>query len=198
MISDVLTEIIFGHVEMLRICGKFHRTQLLGQCLRQSPTPQIPFVNQSYVAIRPIIQPAWRCLHTTSRSGLLKPGRLSNWLVLRRWASSKTADKLTSSSKRSDMVRLLSLAKEEKWFLLASVGCLVVSSAITMGVPFAIGRILDIIFTDTFSQAKLTDFCTVLFGVFLIGGLANFGRVYLLNSASKSITSIRSYSFGKL
>lgn len=63
-----------------------------------------------------------------------------------------------------------------------------------MSVPFALGQVLDLIFendtTDDTTTMKASDklryFCAVLCGVFLIGGLANYGRVYLFNSACKS------------
>ena len=70
-----------------------------------------------------------------------------------------------------------------------AVGCLVISSAITMTVPFALGKILDIIFNKTettiSSAETLASFCQILCGIFIIGGVANFGRVYLFNSACK-------------
>uniref|UniRef100_A0A1A9ZIE4 ATP-binding cassette sub-family B member 10, mitochondrial n=1 Tax=Glossina pallidipes TaxID=7398 RepID=A0A1A9ZIE4_GLOPL len=91
--------------------------------------------------------------------------------------------------RRKDMVRLISLAKSEKLVLAAAIGCLIISSAITMSVPYALGRTLDIMFDkgDNQSMVKLKNFCAILCGVFVIGGLANFGRVYLFNSASLRI-----------
>lgn len=131
-----------------------------------------------------------KTLAIRARSNGIIPYKLSNgigrganyWLEIR-LASSKAGDKLVK--RKSDIQRLFALAKPEKWVLLASVGCLFVSSAITMTVPFAVGRVLDIIFTETFSKENLTNFCLILSGVFLIGGLANFGRIYLMNTACK-------------
>lgn len=72
-------------------------------------------------------------------------------------------------------------------FVLGGIGCLVVSSGITMLVPYGLGRILDTIYAKDSSRAEakenLKKFCFVLVGVFLVGGLANFGRVYLFNAA---------------
>lgn len=100
-------------------------------------------------------------------------------------AGKKLVAETSSLGGRADIKRLLLLAKDEKWFLVASMGCLLVSSSIFMGVPYAIGRILDTIFTDAYSKDKLSTFCLMMCGVFLIGGVANFGRIYLMNSASK-------------
>ncbi|XP_065363951.1 ATP-binding cassette sub-family B member 10, mitochondrial [Calliphora vicina] len=94
--------------------------------------------------------------------------------------------------KRSDIMRLMSLAKSEKLVLAAAIGCLVISSTITMSVPFALGKILDIIFKKEGADGeealdRLKHFSGILLGIFVVGGLANFGRVYLFNSASLRI-----------
>lgn len=53
-----------------------------------------------------------------------------------------------------------------------------------MAVPFCMGKIIDIIYTDIQSNleivAKLNEFSKILCGVFLLGGLANVARVYLI------------------
>lgn len=84
-----------------------------------------------------------------------------------------------------EIKRLFSLAKNEKWYLIGAIGCLCVSSTVTLGVPHAIGKIMDMIVMDNFPKEKLHSFCLILFGVFIAGSLANFGRIYLMNSASK-------------
>ena len=134
--------------------------------------------------------------------------------------------------KTSDLRRLLSLAKQEKWkiggewkfgwiirdfatrwSLAGAIGCLIVSSAITMAVPFGLGKILDTIYSSeaavdsAAAKEKLNQwvvlmmwrvfrvverkflfrFCLVLAGIFILGGLANFGRVYLFNNACKFV-----------
>lgn len=58
-----------------------------------------------------------------------------------------------------------------------------------MAVPFGLGKILDTIYaseTDSLAaKEKLNDFCMILAGIFIIGGFANYGRVYLFNNACK-------------
>lgn len=53
-----------------------------------------------------------------------------------------------------------------------------------MAVPFCMGKIIDIVYTDSQSNTemmqKLTGFSKILCGVFLLGGLANAARVYLI------------------
>lgn len=115
-------------------------------------------------------------------------------LILRRNFCTKPPKKIDRSwsslrkqhlESNREIKRLFSLAKNEKWYLIAAVGCLVVSSAVTLGVPRAIGKLMDMIVLDEFPKEKLHALCFALFGIFAIGGLANFGRIYLMNSASK-------------
>jgi ATP-binding cassette subfamily B (MDR/TAP) protein 10 len=52
-----------------------------------------------------------------------------------------------------------------------------------MVVPFCLGRVIDIIYTADPEKMRenLTALSMVLLGVFLVGGLCNFGRVYLMS-----------------
>ncbi len=53
-----------------------------------------------------------------------------------------------------------------------------------MAVPFCMGKIIDIIYTESETHdammQKLTAFSKILCGVFLLGALANAVRVYLI------------------
>lgn len=91
----------------------------------------------------------------------------------------------------AELKRLFSLAKNEKWYLLAGIGCLFVSTAVTLGVPHAIGKILDMIVGDNFPREKLNMFCFILFGIFVAGSVANFGRIHYMNCASKATVERR-------
>ncbi|XP_058821375.1 ATP-binding cassette sub-family B member 10, mitochondrial [Topomyia yanbarensis] len=98
--------------------------------------------------------------------------------------------------KSTDVKRLLEFAKSERWNIAGGISCLLISSVITMSVPFGLGKILDVIYSTSaesgIAKEKLDQFCLLLAGVFLLGGLANFGRVYLFGNASLRITkSIR-------
>lgn len=67
--------------------------------------------------------------------------------------------------------------------VVGAVCLLLVSSSVTMAVPFCLGRVIDIIYTgDPLKMREnLTTLSVVLLGVFLVGGLCNFGRVYLMS-----------------
>lgn len=53
-----------------------------------------------------------------------------------------------------------------------------------MSVPFCMGKIIDIIYTSSQDTTQMVEtlsyVCKILCGVFLLGGAANFGRVYLI------------------
>ena len=59
----------------------------------------------------------------------------------------------------------------------------------TIAIPLFWGKLVDII-TDAAQNdqivEKLSFLGAVLLGVFVLGGLANFGRVYFMDTAGKS------------
>ena len=67
---------------------------------------------------------------------------------------------------------------------LGAIGLLFISSAVTMSVPFCMGKIIDIIYSSSQDTTQMVEtlsyVCKILCGVFLLGGTANFGRVYLI------------------
>ncbi|XP_029450043.1 LOW QUALITY PROTEIN: ATP-binding cassette sub-family B member 10, mitochondrial [Rhinatrema bivittatum] len=88
-----------------------------------------------------------------------------------------------------DVKRLLALAHPERWRMAAAVGFLTVSSVITMSAPFFLGKVIDIIYTDSAGNvtASLSSLCVLLSGVFLCGATANAIRVYLMQTSGQRI-----------
>lgn len=70
------------------------------------------------------------------------------------------------------------------------MGFLVVSSSVTMAVPFSLGKVLDIIYTSSSdlgdATAQLNKVCGTLLCIFVLGGICNFGRVYFMSVAGKT------------
>ncbi|KRT79571.1 ABC transporter ATP-binding protein, partial [Oryctes borbonicus] len=94
--------------------------------------------------------------------------------------------------KRSDLTRLFSLAKPERWKLMGAICLLFVSSTVTMAVPFSLGKVLDIIYNSTNdiedARKRLTNVCAILVAVFLLGAVCNFGRIYIMSAAGYRMT----------
>ncbi|CAH1390323.1 unnamed protein product [Nezara viridula] len=86
--------------------------------------------------------------------------------------------------------KVIQLAKPEKWRIAGGVLLLLVSSTVTMSVPIALGKVIDIIYdADTgHMRENLNIICAALLAVFIVGGLCNFGRVYLMNISAQRIT----------
>ncbi|CAG9788382.1 unnamed protein product [Diatraea saccharalis] len=107
-------------------------------------------------------------------------------------SSLKSSKKINVKLKTSELRRLLTLAGPEKWTLAGAISFLVVSSSVTMAVPFSLGKVLDIIYSSTSdlgaAREKLDTLCLMLCGVFLVGGLCNFGRVYLMSISGQRMT----------
>lgn len=56
-----------------------------------------------------------------------------------------------------------------------------------MAVPFALGKVIDIIYSGDREEmkGKLRDMTLLLVGVFAAGAVFNFGRTYLMHIAGK-------------
>jgi len=89
----------------------------------------------------------------------------------------------------SGIRRLLGLAKPEKWRLVGAMVLLIVSSGVTMIVPFFIGKLIDFIQNGDKETLKdnLKKIALWMTVVFIIGAIANFGRVYIIQSTGQRI-----------
>lgn len=67
-------------------------------------------------------------------------------------------------------------------FCPGGITLLFISSAITMAIPFALGKVIDIIYgaNQESMVENLTNISLVLVGVFIFGAASNFGRTYLM------------------
>ncbi|KAJ0176046.1 hypothetical protein K1T71_008220 [Dendrolimus kikuchii] len=126
-----------------------------------------------------------------------------NDIVTLKDKSLDTSKKINVKLKTSELKRLLSLAEPEKWTLTGAIGFLIISSSVTMAVPFSLGKVLDIIYGSTgdlgAAREKLDALCLMLCGVFLVGGLCNFGRVYLMTISGQRMTqNLRKQVYGAI
>lgn len=93
-----------------------------------------------------------------------------------------------------EIMRLIRVAKPEiRWLGLAFV-FLVISSSVTMSIPFSVGRILDISTKTEVEDIRLFGFTLkqFFFGlgtVLTLGAMANFGRVVLLRIVGERVVA---------
>lgn len=100
-----------------------------------------------------------------------------------------------------DIGRLLSIARPEAATMSVAVCLLLVSSSVSMTLPFSIGKILDVATKPAEEHATLYGFTMEQFGVglgFLLaaGAAANYGRIILLRiMGERIVTKLRSQLF---
>ncbi|KAI9754866.1 MAG: multidrug-resistance transporter mdr2, partial [Chaenotheca gracillima] len=89
--------------------------------------------------------------------------------------------------------RLIKIAKPETRWLGLAFSFLLVSSAISMSIPFSIGKIMDMATsTDAGSRLfglELTHFYMALGGVLVVGAAANYGRIIILRIVGERVVA---------
>ena len=91
--------------------------------------------------------------------------------------------------------RLIKIAKPEAKVLGFAFILLLISSSITMSIPFSIGKILDMATSSGAEEGKMLlglsvpTFYTALGAVLLVGAVANFGRIIILRIVGERIVA---------
>ncbi|KAF2860393.1 ABC multidrug transporter Mdr2 [Piedraia hortae CBS 480.64] len=94
--------------------------------------------------------------------------------------------------------RLLWIARPELGTLSWAFGFLLISSSVSMSVPFSIGKILDAASSDsgTLLGMSMEQFYVALAALLAVGASANYGRIYILRIVGERIVSkLRSQLF---
>lgn len=93
----------------------------------------------------------------------------------------------------AEIVRLIKVARPEIRWLSISFVFLLISSAVTMSIPFSVGRILDIATSSkdetTVLGLTLTQFFIGFAAFMTLGAFANFGRVVLLRIVGERVVA---------
>ncbi|KAK3177743.1 ATP-binding cassette permease mdl1 [Lecanicillium sp. MT-2017a] len=95
---------------------------------------------------------------------------------------------------RAEIWRLIKVARPEvRWLALAFV-FLVISSSVTMSIPFSVGRIMDLATKGEADDIRLfgltlNQFFMGLAGILTLGAMANFGRVVLLRIVGERVVA---------
>lgn len=94
----------------------------------------------------------------------------------------------------AEIWRLLKIARPEFRWLAVAFGFLLVSSGVTMSIPFSVGRILDLVTRHPTEDAQLfgltlTQFFCALGTILTVGAVANFGRIILLRIIGERVVA---------
>ncbi|THG96090.1 hypothetical protein EW145_g7845, partial [Phellinidium pouzarii] len=105
----------------------------------------------------------------------------------------------SGSSTGSSFRKIVTLAKPERKPLLIAVGLLLVSSSVSLSIPFAIGKLIDF-FASTSPQIpfglSLMQASTLLLTAFTVGAAANAGRSILMRlSGQRIVAGLRQRSY---
>ncbi|KAI4497024.1 hypothetical protein M0802_007770 [Mischocyttarus mexicanus] len=150
-----------------------------------------------------------KCVHTIwtwSKNASKKPCtliglRYQTTKILKTDVRNLSKNVISKTKKESDLKKLIILAAPEKWRLLSAIAFLIISSTVTMAVPFCLGKVIDIIYNVNVQKMaeKLNQLCIVLFGVFIIGAISNFCRIYLMSTTGHRITySLRKKAYAAI
>ncbi|XP_041351268.1 ATP-binding cassette sub-family B member 10, mitochondrial-like [Gigantopelta aegis] len=207
IVNNVHISGLFDVCKVKVTCRSVARCQCFGHLCKQESTFSWPFLGSFYkrtvfkkCTSTSLLQrnfPLSRC--SKQKSDVVSGQRL-NKLKLSPEASKTLTPK--ARPKASDIKRLLTLAKPESAKIAGAVALLLVSSSVTIAIPFCMGKVIDIIYTasqDGHLGDRLKDICKILLVVFIMGSLANFGRVYLMQIAGQNIVKrLREKLFGSI
>ena len=158
----------------------FYRLNLLSSLLhRPIPAPNFHLLlrSQPCVLFKPVPKRPFSLSFRCRRGD--RPSPLTN----------DTAKKPKVKISFGEVKRLFRLAEHEKGRIAAAIALLVLSSGVTMSVPFFLGKIIDMLQTYKHDELRqrLKQMTMILIAIFGIGALANFGRVYLILTTSQRI-----------
>ncbi|KAI9452277.1 P-loop containing nucleoside triphosphate hydrolase protein [Lactarius psammicola] len=138
-----------------------------------------------------VTSPATRApTSSTSTSSRSTPTRRS---ILSRFLPSTFSPSTDGSVPTSTSFRkIVALARPERRPLLTAIGLLLVSSSVSLSIPFTVGKLIDY-FTSTNPTipygVSLTQATAGLLLVFTIGGACNAGRAFLMRMSGQRIVA---------
>lgn len=132
----------------------------------------------------------FRSIHLSRRKCVLPGLRYYSANTINARVVDKSKSIVFRKKSKSELRRLFILAAPEKWRLTSAVAFLIVSSTVTMAVPFCLGKIIDIIYTVDREKTKenLGRVSLALLGIFVVGAICNFSRIYLMSTSGHRIT----------
>ncbi|PSS28183.1 hypothetical protein M430DRAFT_15413 [Amorphotheca resinae ATCC 22711] len=105
-----------------------------------------------------------------------------------------TGKKQGNSAGFGEIWRLIKIARPEAKWLAAAFAFLLISSSISMSIPFSIGKILDLATKDpaegnTLFGLDINQFYVALAAVLTLGAAANYGRIIILRIVGERIVA---------
>jgi putative ABC transport system ATP-binding protein len=167
-----------------------------------SKTPQRPEAQQSQTASKP--EESWKDKARREQEeeedaydeaqGFGKSEKASRAAQINLSARLSKEGKTQGNAGFGEVWRLIKIARPEARWLGLAFTFLLISSAITMSIPFSIGKILDLATKDpseggTLFGLDLSQFYTALACVLTVGAAANYGRIIILRIVGERIVA---------
>ncbi|KAF2716526.1 ATP-binding cassette permease [Polychaeton citri CBS 116435] len=167
--------------------------------LQTSPTKREAGDKRAESPVKPSTDPADQDdLEPESFGRSEKAEQASKLNMSAKLSNSENEGKGKSSGGRREIWRLLKIASPEMGTLSWAFLFLLISSGITMSVPFSIGRILDVATqeSDTLFGLPMQTFYLALGALLATGAAANYGRILILRIVGERVvTKLRSQLF---
>lgn len=126
--------------------------------------------------------------------GFVKSDRAAKAAQVNLSAKLSREGKAQSKAGLGEVWRLIKVARPEVRWLALAFFFLVISSSVTMSIPFSVGRILDIATKGDTEEIRLFGFTLNQFfmglgAILTLGAMANFGRVILLRIVGERVVA---------
>ena len=86
------------------------------------------------------------------------------------------------------LIRILSIALENKWRLVAGYVSMIFSVLATLAIPTLLGLAVDEMLSDYVNRETLVWMAIILFVLCLLRGLFDYGRIYFTDTLSQMVT----------
>ncbi|KAL7899085.1 P-loop containing nucleoside triphosphate hydrolase protein [Trichoderma sp. SZMC 28014] len=175
-----------GHGHILHLARQFSSTSPAARELQSNPQDATPRT------VEPVKQ-AKDAENETSEE-FQKSEKAANAAQVNLAARLSKEGKAPARAGMKEIWRLLSIAKPEARWLGLAFCFLVISSGVTMLIPFSVGRILDISTKGSIDDVDifgltLNQFFIALGGVLTLGAMTSFGRIILLRIIGERVVA---------
>lgn len=174
----------YGHI--LHLARQFSSTSPAARELQSNPQDAAPRT----------IEPARQTKDTENETSeeFQKSEKAANAAHVNLAARLSKEGKAPAKAGVGEIWRLLSIAKPEARWLGLAFCFLVISSGVTMLIPFSVGRILDISTKSSIDDVdifglSLNQFFIALGGVLTLGAITSFGRIILLRIIGERVVA---------
>jgi putative ABC transport system ATP-binding protein len=175
----------------------FRHSQILSSTARSFSSSRLAFQQNSHKTAgvtRTKTHAVQEELHDEDEDGFIKSEKAAKAAEVDLSARLSKEGKSQSKAGFGEIWRLIKVARPEIRWLAIAFCFLVISSSVTMSIPFSVGRILDLATKGDVDDIRLfgltlDQFFVGLGAILTLGAMANFGRVILLRIVGERVVA---------